>query len=218
MPAHAATTNATIDGLSNLLPSLADISNGLPPPLPPEFGLASLVVEVALLVVVVVDILACSELVVVDTLVSLPPPAECSDVDAAAEVLAVILRLCVLDTSIVELDSRLEVLPEVDCAIGVAVEEAFVAKTTAGLDVGIVTESAAVALPPTGVPVAVFASSVGHNACSIPPSFTIPNNVVELILTSEQASLTLSATDFNAAAQPAEHPGDSKSATIHVGI
>jgi len=109
MPAHAATTNATVDPLSNLFPLLLDMSNGLPPP-PLESDWAFFVDEVALLVIVD-DVLISSELVVAGTLVPRPLPADCIEVevaaavevDAAAVVSAVDSRLCEVDTRFVEL-------------------------------------------------------------------------------------------------------------------
>lgn len=229
MPAHAATTNATIDPLSNLFPLLLDMSNGLPPP-PPESDWAFLVDEAALLVDD--DVSASFELVVAGTLVPRPPSVDCIDVEvaaadgvdaAAAVVSAVDSKVCELDTRSVDLDLWLVVVLIVDCAIGVALD-GVVDTTTPGLAVGSVTESATVgwALSWTWVLVAAcvvaVACSVGHSACRIPPFLIIPSNVLEFTLTFEQAWLTLPATEVNAAAQSAEHPGDSKSATVHDGI
>ena len=54
--------------------------------------------------------------------------------------------------------------------------------------------------------VVVVAAVLGHNACIIPPSITIPSNVFELTDTSEQESLTSIATDFSADWHADEHP------------
>jgi hypothetical protein len=115
-----------------------------------------------------------------------------------------------------------------DCAIEtelLAVElDVFVdAPITPGLAVGSVTEFAgrAVVLATvaevfTTVDVVVLANE-GHKACTIPPFFTIPSNVLELTVTSEQALVTSSATEFSAATHAAEHPL-LKSDAVHVGI
>jgi hypothetical protein len=151
-----------------------------------------------------------------------PTPADTNDV--------------VVGEAVVELGVEEEIFEEVvlvelltcDCAIGtelLVVElEVFVeAPVTPGLAVGSVTEFAgrAVVLARvadvfTTVDVVVLAN-VGHKACTIPPSITIPNNVLELTLTSEQALVTSSATEFSAATHAAEQPL-LKSDAVHVGI
>ena len=91
---------------------------------------------------------------------------------------------------------------------------------TPGFDVGIVTtfavEDAALLVVGLAAEVVVFAK-VGHNAATIFPSRIIPNNVLELTDTPEQALSTLSATDSKADTQPVEHPL-LKSLVVHVGI
>jgi hypothetical protein len=137
------------------------------------------------------------------------------DVVSVLTVLAVVLELVVLAEA--ELT---------DCADGVF--EAFefvlavVGTTTPGLVVGIVTEFAAeadsaMADDDFATVVVVFAAVDGHNACTIPPFITIPNNVFELTDTVEQAPLTLLATDSSADSHADEQPLW-KSAILQVGI
>lgn len=154
-----------------------------------------------------------------------PPPADVNDV--------------VVEETVVELGAEEEIFEEVvwvklltcDCAIGtelfvvklVELEVIVEAPVTPGLAVGIVTEFAERAVVParvaevfTTVDVVVLAN-VGHRASTIPPFITIPNNVFELTLTSEQALVTSSATEFSAATHAAEQPL-LKSDAVHVGI
>jgi len=155
----------------------------------------------------------------------MPPPADASD-DVVGEI-------------VVELGVEEEIFEEVvrvvrvelltcDCTIGteLSVVELGVfveAPVTPGLVVGNVTEFAGRAVVPARVAEvvttvdAVVLANVEHKACTIPPFFTIPNNVLELTLTSEQALVTSSATEFSEATHAAEHPL-LKSDAVHIGI
>lgn len=116
-----------------------------------------------------------------------------------------------------------------DCGtgIGVEVEVEVVIKprppVTPAPPVGIVTDTAAgwaagVELcTMTDVVDFVCVVSSGHKATTIPPSFTIPNNVFELTSTFEQDWDTLLAIEFSPAKQAAEHPL-LKSETVQDGI
>jgi hypothetical protein len=69
----------------------------------------------------------------------------------------------------------------------------------------------------TDVAACVVFANVGHNAATIPPFLTIPNNVFELTFTCEQELDTLLAIAFSPATQAVEHPL-LKSETVQDGI
>jgi hypothetical protein len=149
-----------------------------------------------------------------------PSPADANDVVVEETVVE-------LGEEIFEEVMRVELLT-CDCAMGtellvVELEVSVEAPVTPGLAVGNVTEFAGRAVVParvaevfTTVDVVVLAN-VGHRASTIPPFITIPSNVLELTLTSEQALVTSSATEFSAATHAAEQPL-LKSDAVHVGI
>jgi len=129
--------------LAARFPSLLDISNGLPPPLP-ESALedAFLVVEDVLLVDVK------TSFVLVAVIIPVPGPSSVDFDELEVEAAAVVsVDSMVVDLTIRELDGRLVdlrlVVVTADCAIGVDFDE-VVDMTTPGLAVGIVTESTAV--------------------------------------------------------------------------
>jgi hypothetical protein len=162
----------------------------------------------------------------VEVEVTAPPPRP-SPADANDVVVGEIVVELGVEEEIFEEVVRVELLT-CDCAIGtelLVVElEVFVeAPVTPGLAVGNVTEFTGRAVVPARVAEVfitvdvVVLANVGHKACTIPPFITIPNNVLELTLTSEQALVTSSATEFSAATHAAEQPL-LKSDAVHVGI
>jgi hypothetical protein len=176
------------------------MSNGLPPP-ESDWSLAFWVAAAALLVDEVICFVP----------VGAPPPTTVADVSPT---------LVEGSTAVLGIDSVVVVATGMveDVLIEVWLDEAeivaiVVVTCTPGLVVGRVTESVGwcvlvrwIAEEDALEMVDVVFAAVMHKASNIPPFLTIPSNVFELTVTSEHASLTLSATEVSAPSHSDEHP------------
>jgi len=196
--------------------ALLEISNGLPPPVSCELAFGVDVAEVVLLLLVTGD--ALSRLVVIVWLalvvVASSDVDEVEDGAVEVEVSSAVVEL-LLD--FVEVETR-EAVRVVDATV--AVEDLIPPPpVTPGLAVGSVTETAGAGsgIAEGAAVVCVVCVPVGHNASMIPPFITIPNNVFELTVMLEHASLTSLATDFKPFLHDFEHPF-LKSSTMHDAI
>ncbi|KAG9240754.1 hypothetical protein BJ878DRAFT_271700 [Calycina marina] len=229
MTAPIATINPNIELRGPLVPSL-DISNGLPPPEPPEFSpLVLSAVGDCTADVAAAEVLVDSEDEVEVWVVEDAPPTPsplffvevvvavvCEEIDAAEDV-EVAEDVDVADDEVS--GATVPVFDIVVLDMCVVACDAEVLNWTPGLPVGSVadcSEGGAV-VATVGLEV-VVAPKEGHRATSIFPLFIIPSSVFALTMTLSHAELTTVATAVNSASHSSEHPGDLKSATSQFGI
>lgn len=135
--------------------------------------------------------------------------------------------VAVVDARVVVLIDALEDLEELSwvCGIGTDVEEVFSPRppVTPAPPVGMVTDTAGVEDTIEGDMTVTFAdddveeSTDTQRASTIPPAFTLPNNVLALTVTSAQALVTLRACDLSPDTHIDEQPFW-KSDTVQEGI
>lgn len=124
--------------------------------------------------------------------------------------------VAVVDARVVVLIDALEDFEELSwvCGIGTDVEDVFVPRppVTPAPPVGMVTDTAAVEDTIDGDMTVTFADDVveestdTQRASTIPPAFTLPNNVLALTVTSAQALVTLRACDLSPVTHIDEQP------------